>query len=609
MFHFVRRAISAAVWAGMLWSLTGCSQHGGQPSPASAASVAPRGGAIAGGSLVSAADRNLRFTNIAAQAGVKAVYRQVRDDPYPSILESLGGGAGAFDFDGDGRLDLFFPGGGRWGAGRVSGLPSQCFRQSGALRFDDVSASARLAAAPYYSHGCAIADADNDGFADLVLTGYGGLRFFHNQGDGTFDEVSAAAVFRDDLWSTAAGWGDLNGDGCLDLYVAHYVNWSLTNHPICERPPPENFEVCSPRKFEPLPDAVFYGNGDGTFRRADDEAGLRPGGKGLGVVLTDIDLDGDLDIYVANDTVENFLYLNDGRGRLEEAGGLCGVACGEYGDMEGSMGVACGDFDGDLLPDLWVANYEDEMFSLYRNQGEAMFVHVSQMSGIAALGKLYVGFGTGFIDVDHDGDLDLVVSNGHVLNAPGAAPVRQLPLVLLNDASAENGVRSFHRVVFSGDGYFASAHRGRGLASADLDDDGDLDFVFTHADAEPAAIVTDDGPLRGPWLRVRLIGTVSNRDGVGATLWLRSSSGERLRQINGGGSYLSQSDMRPLWSLPPGDVLESLTVVWPSGARTEVSDLEADRTLTLVEESVQGGEKVQGSGFRVQDFRERLRGG
>ncbi|HJT31298.1 MAG TPA: CRTAC1 family protein [Pirellulales bacterium] len=632
----VRHVVWVAL-AALPCSLAACSKQRGGPSTIeSAAPLVPEAGPRATGRVVNAEDHELRFTDITAQSGVEVVYRNQRDDPYPSILESLGGGAGVFDYDGDGRLDLFFPGGGRWGAGQVTGLPSLCFRQTGALTFGDVSTATRLEESPYYSHGCAVGDADNDGFADLLLTGYGGLRLFHNQGDGTFDEISQTAGLLDDLWSTAAGWGDLNGDGCLDLYVAHYVDWSLSNNPPCERPPPENIDICSPKKFEPLPDAVFYGNGDGTFRRADSEAGLRPDGKGLGVILTDIDLDGDLDIYVANDTVENFLYLNDGHGRLEEVGGLCGVACGEYGEMEGSMGVAAGDFDGDLLPDLWVANYEDETFSLYRNQGEAMFVHVSQMSGVAALGRLYVGFGTGFVDLDHDGDLDLVVANGHVLNAPRAAAVKQLPLALINDTSATNGGRSFHRVAFSS-GYFATTHRGRGFAAADLDEDGDLDFVFTHNDDEPAAIIKDRGqdsgvggqgtkrvegsgfrvqardresgvggqgaatsdePLRGPWLRVRLIGTTSNRDGVGATLRLRSTSGERLRQINGGGSYLSQSDLRPLWSLPPGDVLEQLTVIWPSGATTEVNNLKANATLILVEE------RVQGSGFRVQHFRE-----
>lgn len=526
-----------------------------------------------------------RFTEIASRAGVRARYRNVCLEGGLSILESLGGGAGVFDYDGDGRLDLYFPGGGRYGAGEITGIPGACFRQKRPLVFDEVTAAARLAAAPYYSHGCAIADADNDGFSDLLVTGYGGLQFFHNQGDGTFEEIGEAAGLEDTLWSSSAGWGDLNGDGCPDLYVAHYLDWSLDS-PACSGPPPDHVEICSPRQFEPLPDAVYYGNGDGTYRRADAEAGLRADGKGLGVILTDVDLDGDLDIYVANDTVENFLYLNDGFGRLEEVGGLCGVAFGEYGAMEGSMGVASGDFDGDLLPDLWVANYEDETFALYQNLGQAAFMHVSQITGISALGTLFVGFGTAFVDIDHDGDLDLVVSNGHVLNHPRAAPVRQVPLILLNDGSI------FRRAVFKGKGYFASTHRGRGLATADLDDDGDVDFVFTHNDDEPAAIVLDDGAPAGPWLRVRLIGAVSNRDGIGATLRLRSSSGERLRQINGGGSYLSQCDPRPQWALPPGDILESLTVAWPSGAKTEVSRPEVNTTLTLIEDRT-GLEKVR----------------
>jgi hypothetical protein len=306
---------------------------------------------------------------------------------------------------------------------------------------------------------------------------------------------------------------------------------------------------------------------------------LTPGicGKGLGVVVGDIDLDGDVDIYVANDTVDNFLYLNDGHGVFEEVGLFHGVARDANGKAEGSMGTDLGDFDNDGLPDIWVANFEQESFSLYRNDGHAQFVHVSQGTGITALGQLYVGFGTVFADVDRDGDEDFVVSNGHVINFPKAAPIRQEPLVLINERGR------FSKAVFPPGGYFSKPHRGRGLACSDLDDDGDLDFVFSHNDGEANAVVANDTPAAGDWLRVRLVGTRSNRDAIGARLVLHTSASDQLRLVKGGGSYESQSDLRPFWGIAPGATVTGLSIHWPSGGDQEYPFSEANQTLTIIE--------------------------
>ncbi|HEV3340069.1 MAG TPA: CRTAC1 family protein, partial [Pirellulales bacterium] len=406
---------------------------------------------------------------------------------------------------------------------------------------------------------------------------------FHNQGDGTFQEVCQAAGMTDTLWSSSAAWADFNGDQHLDVYIDHYVNWGPdeAHDPQCPGPTPEQREICSPRRFEPLPHILYYSNGDGTFRDASSEAhlNLTPGicGKGLGVVAGDIDLDGDVDIYVANDTVDNFLYLNDGHGVFEEVGLFHGVARDANGKAEGSMGTDLGDFDNDGLPDIWVANFEQESFSLYRNDGHAQFVHVSQGTGITALGQLYVGFGTVFADVDRDGDEDFVVSNGHVINFPKAAPIRQEPLVLINERGR------FSKAVFPPGGYFSKPHRGRGLACSDLDDDGDLDFVFSHNDGEANAVVANDTPAAGDWLRVRLVGTRSNRDAIGARLVLHTSASDQLRLVKGGGSYESQSDLRPFWGIAPGATVTGLSIHWPSGGDQEYPFSEANQTLTIIE--------------------------
>ena len=533
-----------------------------------------------------------RMSDRTAASGVHFTYHNDRDAGLYTIVEGLGGGVGLFDFDNDGRHDIFFAGGGRFGDEKQpSGLPSALFRNVGAWHFNDVTRDAGVGRAPHYTHGCAAADYDNDGFTDLAVSGYGGLQCFHNLGDGTFEETSQSAGLTDTLWSTSLGWGDLNSDGCLDLYVAHYVNWSPTNDPRCPDElsgvpppvetapgPPHTREICPPRKFDPLPDTLYVGNGDGTFRDATGEAQLRvePGrcGRGLGVVLGDVDLDGDLDIYVANDTDYNFLYLNDGAGVLTEMGRLNGVGGDVSGTPDGSMGCDLADYDQDGLPDLWVVNFDDELFELYRNEGGATFTHIGQFAGMAALGKQNVGFGTLFADLDRDGDEDLVVANGHLFYH---RELRQQAFALVNDAGR------FSKAAFPPDGYFSTLHCGRGLATSDLDDDGDLDLVFTHNDGEENALVANETPPQGDWLRVRLIGRRSNRDAIGASLVLHTSSGDQLRQVKGGASYLSQSDLRPFWGIRIGREVTGLSIRWPGGAMQQYPLTGANRTVTIVE--------------------------
>lgn len=520
----------------------------------------------------------IAFTDVTKDSGIDFVYQNGSEAGNDSILESLGGGVALVDFDLDGRHDIFLPRGGGFEGARIFGLPGALYRNTGGLRFEDVSGPAGGGfPALHYSHGCFVADYDNDGFPDLLVTGYGGLQLWHNKGDGTFIERHSECGLNDKLWSSAAGWGDVDGDGCLDLYVAHYAKWSFDNHPRCNGPRPELREICSPRAFEPLPDILYRSVGDGTFVDYSAEAGLRLDGKGLGVALGDIDLDGDTDIYVANDTTDNFLYLNNGRGTFEEAAALNGVAVDDRGTPNGSMGVDFGDYNLDGLPDIWAANFEVESFALYRNDGNALFVHVSQATGITALNGLFVGFGTQFTDLDADGDEDLVVTNGHVINYPRNAPIQQLPLVLLN-----SGGKRFVRLDFA-NSYFSKPHIGRGLAVGDLDDDGDPDLVFANSQ-EPVALVRNDTPGNRQWLRVRLLGKQSNRDAIGAMLTLQTSQGDMMRMVKGGTSYLSHSDNRPYWGIPQGAKLNSLEIRWPNDRIQQVKDLSVNRTITVVEE-------------------------
>ncbi len=516
------------------------------------------------------------LSEVTSDVGIDFSYHNGRESGHATVVETIGGGVAWLDADLDGRLDLFLTGGGDFGSDRnFRGHPPALFRQITAEHFESVTRAAHLETAPYYSHGVAVADHDQDGFPDLLVTGYGGLLFFHNQGDGTFRECAEKIGLSDDRWSTSAGWGDLNGDGHLDVYVAHYLNWNWKSHRTCPGPSPKLPEVCSPKVFDSERHFVFQSQGDGTFREISSELDLPTSGKGLGVVLGDVDLDGDVDVYVGNDTTENFLYANDGHGHLEEVGRAAGVDVDDHGIKNGSMGVDLGDFDNDGLPDIWVTNYLWESFALYHNLGQQQFQHRSQSLGITAIGGLNVGWGTGFADLDRDGDEDLIAATGHVLfHSP---PERQIPVVLQNNAG-----RRFTRMEFPTQSYFGQPHHGRGLALADYDNDGDLDFAVSHNN-EPASLIRNDITSTGLWLQVRLIGRSSNRDAIGAWLVLHTTSGSQLRMIKGGGSYLSHSDRRPFWGIPAGEKVLRLEIHWPSGRQKDVGAPALNQTLTVIE--------------------------
>lgn len=568
----VRQFAVLTLCLGIVVPLAGCGS-GNSPDLRSSA------GTSSGDSTASQFPTGWRLTEITTEAGIDFVYRNGREANLATMLETIGGGVAWLDFDGDGRLDLFATGGGTFvrhddQLPRIEGQTGALFQQAANGRFLNVTEAAGLANTSRYTHGIAVADYDNDGFPDLLVTGYGGLQFWHNAGDGTFDERSSMTGLVDPEWSTSAGWGDLNADGALDLMVVHYLKWSWETHRTCGGPAPDQPEVCSPKDFEPVAASVFLSLGDGTFQLAKD-IGLRSDGKALGVVLGDIDLDGDLDAYVGNDTVENFLYLNDGHGHLKECGTLAGVDVDEHGNASGSMGVDFGDYNSDGKPDVWVANYVRETFAMYENIGPELFQNRSQSLGIAGIEGLNVGWGTGFVDLDRDGDEDLVAATGHVMLHQ--EPIRQIPIVLRNQ-----GGRRFDRVRFDAESYFAQLHHGRGLAFADFDDDGDLDFAISHNN-EPVSLIRNDIDSKSQWLRVRLIGREGNRDAVGAWLVLHTSQSKQLRLIKGGGSYLSHSDQRPFWGVPRDARCDRLEIHWPSGREQVLEAPTMNQTLFIIE--------------------------
>ncbi|MEC9010270.1 MAG: CRTAC1 family protein [Planctomycetota bacterium] len=527
------------------------------------------------------------FRDRAARSGVAFTYQNGQEAGYFSIVEALGGGVGLLDWDRDGDLDLFLPAGGRFGKDEtIGGRPAGLFLNRGDWSFLDSSVQTGTAGeTARYSHGAAVGDFNSDGFPDVLVTGFGGVVLWRNLGDGTFENVTEVSGLTDTLWSSSAAWGDLDGDGHLDLYVAHYVNWSFKNNPYCPSKETGKQDICPPRQFRPLPDTLFLSNGDGSFRDASEKSGLvqkGASGKGLGVMMCDIDSDGDLDVYVCNDTVPNFLYRNDGRGQLQEVAMQSGAAVSETGVPEGSMGVDLGDYNLDGRLDLWVTNYERESIALYRNDGRGMFRHVSHIAGLTTVGGLFVGWGTSFFDFDLDGDEDVFVSNGHVIRHPSEAPVRQLPLLFENTQG-----RRFANVAPGAGEYLATPHMGRGVARGDLDGDGDVDLVVCHTN-EPVSILENLTDRRGRhWLGVRLIGTSPKgaRDAAGAIVTLRvAGMPSQTRQVKSGTSYASSNGLRLTFGLGDSDKVDLITIRWPGGGVQEAGPVAGDQVLVIRQE-------------------------
>jgi hypothetical protein len=394
------------------------------------------------------------------------------------------------------------------------------------------------------------------------------------------DVTAAAGLDRGITWATSAAFGDLDGDGYPDLYVCQYVNWSFSHHPRCSYDG-KIYDVCPPRNFDGLPHKVYRNTGKGSFVDVSAEAGLvapsRDASKGLGVLLVDVNGDGKPDVYVANDAVDKFLYLNrstPGKIRFEEVGLTSGCARDEHGKVSGSMGVDAGDYDGSGKPALWVSNYEQEQHSLYRNDVNGAFISFNPQTTAAGIGRTdqkYVGWGTGFLDVDLDGWEDLFVANGHALRYHSASGTsRKQPPVLFRNRGGK--FRESSREIGS---YQQSNHPARGVGFGDLDNDGRIDLVISHVN-EPAAILRGVGGQGRHWLGVQLLGK-DHADVVGARVELEVGKRTWTRFAKGGGSYLSAGDRRLLFGLAEETRPGRLTVTWPDGTKQQFDNLASDR--------------------------------
>jgi hypothetical protein len=519
------------------------------------------------------------FEEINAKAsGITWVHNNARSmERY--LPETVGAGCAFFDYDNDGWMDIYL----------VNSGPSDFYTPTTPLKnalyhnnhdgtFTDVTDKANVAGRAF-GMGVAAGDYDKDGWADIYVTNYGRNILYHNNGNGTFTDVTDKAGVAATGWSTCAVWFDYDNDGRLDLFVSSFVFYNKSQNIFCGDNRLNRRYYCIPRVFKPQPSRLFHNNGDGSFTDVSKESGIANSlGKSFGAVATDINNDGLLDLFVANDTVANFLFVNKGKGKFEETGLVAGVAYSEAGNPRSGMGVDSVDADGDGWQDLFVANIDQELFSLYRNQKDGTFTDEAGEIGPAT--RLLSGWGLKFFDYDNDGDADLFLANGHpddMIEAQVSRVKYKEPLLMF-----ENTGRAFKNVSAQSGAAFGKDFPARGMTVGDFDNDGDMDVLISN-NGEAPLLLRNEGGNRNNWLGLQLIATKSNPAAVGAVVTWQAGGLKRSRLKTGGGSYLASHDPREILGLGRATKIESLEIRWPSGTIDKLSNLPVNTYIKVVE--------------------------
>jgi len=540
------------------------------------------------------------FEDATAASGIRFQHHDGAT-PFNYLPEVMGGGVAWIDYDRDGLPDLFLVQGGPFPPATQSHATepaSRLYRNRGDGSFEDVTAAVGLMTSGY-GQGVAVGDYDNDGFPDLFVSHFNGGQLFRNEANGAgrrFRDVTAEAGLVLKGWCTSCAFGDVHGNGHLDLFVCRYLDLDPDKYPHCVEAGPNGpvRTACGPHHFPGLRSYLFRNNGNGTFSDVTEAAGIEPGGKGLGVVILDLDGDGRADIFVGNDEVLNHHYRNLGGGRFQSVGLRSGTGATHRGRAMGSMGVEAGDLTGGGLPDLFVTTYIHEGTVLFQNRGKGLFTDVSQGAGMFASSWHKVGWGTALFDPDNNGNLDLFVANGHTRrNAADLLPredgrpqeYAQLAQLFLGDGKGQ-----FREISRSAGEYFHHPRVGRGVAQCDFDNDGRIDLAITHVGGSPA-LLRNQTQLPHHWLRLNLEGARqrdragSNRDAIGAVVTVRAGARDLVRYLYGGGSYYSAHDHRLLVGLGTADRVDEVIVKWPNAAGTiqRFGPLAVDRSYALLE--------------------------
>jgi len=521
----------------------------------------------------------IRFTDVTEQAGI--TFRHAASPEKKYLVESMSGGVAAFDYDNDGYLDIYFVNSLSVDLMKSGGKTrSALYHNNGDWTFTDVTDKAGVGDVGW-GMGAAVGDYNNDGFDDLYVTCLGSNHLFRNNGNGTFTDVTRTAGVDDTRWSTGAAFVDYDNDGRLDLFVANYVDYDLNNLPEFGKDKTCQYKgiavQCGPRGMRGAGDSLFHNNGDGTFTDVSKKAGVSdPNGYfGMGVICSDFDDDGWVDIYVADDSTPSLLYHNNRDGTFKEIGFVSGTALSADGSEQGSMGVTVGDYDHDGRFDIFKTNFVDDYNTLYHNDGRNAFTDVSYKADVAAVSMPYVGWGTKFFDYDNDGWVDLFVANGHVY--PQLQHYRQRKLLHHNNRDG-----TFTEVAAQFGAPLMQERAGRGVAFADLDNDGDVDLVINDLDGPPQ-LLRNDGGNANNFVLIKTIGVKSNRDGIGAKVKVVSGDLTQIDEVRSGASYISHNDLRLHFGLEKRAKIDLIEIRWPSGVVDKITNVNANKLLTVKE--------------------------